>query len=526
MDQKSKIAKAAGIMSIATLISRVLGYMRDMIFAFYFGATGVSDTFFAAFRIPNLLRELFAEGSMSAAFIPVLTEYRQKKGEEEANRLVKITFTFILVVVGLVCVFGIFFSPAIVTVIAPGFLGSAEKFSLTVLLTRIMFPFLLFISLAALVMGALNTKKVFFIPALAPAMLNITLILSIILFESKSKQPITAAALGVLAGGFVQFVFQLPAFFKNRYRLGLDTAFGHPGIKRMSILLIPAMLALSVSQINIVVSNILASFLPSGSITYLFYSMRLIQFPIGIFGVAMGTAVLPALSEHAVKGDLDLLREDFSFALRLLFFISIPAMAGLIALREPIVNLLFQRGQFDYSATRGTAEALLFYSIGIWSVVGVRVVTAAFYSMQDTRTPVKIAIVGVLSNIFFSLILMGPMKHSGLALANALASGINFLLLFYMLRKKLKRIDAKRIVKSFAKIAAASLIMGLAGWRILSGDLWTRGGNTGEKTLLFAGTVFVCGSIYVMANLLFGNEEMRYMYEMIKKRYFSRRTGI
>lgn len=525
MDQKGKIAKAAGVMSAATFISRVLGYIRDMIFAFYFGATGVSDTFFAAFRIPNLLRELFAEGSMSAAFIPVLTEYRQKQGEGEASRLVKITFTFILVVVGLVCVLGVLFSPAIVTVIAPGFLGSAEKFSLTVLLTRIMFPFLLFISLAALVMGALNTKKVFFIPALAPAMLNITLIMSIILFESKSKQPITAAAIGVLAGGFVQFAFQLPSFFKNKYSLGFDADFGHPGIKKMSILLIPATLALSVSQINIVVSNILASFLPSGSITYLFYSMRLIQFPIGIFGVAMGTAVLPTLSEHAVKGNLDLLREDFSFALRLLFFISIPSMAGLIALREPIVNLLFQRGQFDYSATRGTAEALLFYSIGIWSVVGVRVVTAAFYSMQDTKTPVKVAVIGVLANLIISLSLMGPMKHSGLALANALASGINFLILFYMLRKKLKRIDAKKIIRSFAKISGASLIMGLVGWLILHGDLWTRGGNTGEKTLLLTGTAFVCASIYIMANFLFRNEEMGYMYETMKKRYRRKKTG-
>ena len=519
MDQKGKIAKAAGVMSAATFISRVLGFIRDMIFAFYFGATGVSDTFFAAFRIPNLLRELFAEGSMSAAFIPVLTEYRQKKGEGEASRLVKITFTFILMVVGLVCVLGVLFSPAIVTVIAPGFVGSAEKFSLTVLLTRIMFPFLLFISLAALVMGALNTKKVFFIPALAPAMLNVTLIMSIILFESRSKHPITAAAIGVLAGGFVQFAFQLPSFFKNKYSLGFDTGFGHPGIKKMSTLLIPATLALSVSQINIVVSNILASFLPSGSITYLFYSMRLIQFPIGIFGVAMGTAILPTLSEHAAKGNIDLLREDFSFALRLLFFISIPAMAGLIALREPIVNLLFQRGQFDYSATRGTAEALLFYSIGIWSIVGVRVVTAAFYSMQDTKTPVKVAVIGVLANLIFSLSLMGPMKHSGLALANALASGINFMILFYMLRKKLKRIDAKRIMRSFAKISAASLIMGLAGWLILHGDLWTRGGNTGVKTVLLGGAAFVCVSIYITTNFLLRNEEIRYMYETMKKRY-------
>jgi putative peptidoglycan lipid II flippase len=519
LDEKRHIARAAGLMSIATFISRVLGYVRDMIFALYFGATGISDTFFAAFRIPNLLRELFAEGSMSSALIPVLTEYRQKQGEEEAHRLVKITFTFIIIAVVPFCLMGIIFSPAIVTVIAPGFLSSPEKFSLTVLLTRIMFPFLLFISLAALIMGALNTKKVFFIPALAPAMLNITLILSIVFFESRARQPITVAAIGVMAGGFVQFAFQLPSFFKNRYKLGFDTTFSHPGLKKMSILLIPATLALSVSQINIVVSNILASFLPSGSITYLFYSMRLIQFPIGIFGVAMGMAVLPTLSEHAVKRDFDKLREDFSFALRLLFFISVPAMAGLIALREPIVNLLFQRGQFDYTATKGTAEALLFYSIGIWSIVGVRIVTATFYSMQDTRTPVKVAVAGMVSNLILSLILMGPLKHSGLALANTLASGINFTLLFFFLRRKLKRVDTRRILHSFVKIIFSSSVMGVVGGMLLHGKVWQIHGNTLNKIFYLSGTVTICVGIYLFLSYLLKSEEVSYVIEMVKQKF-------
>jgi putative peptidoglycan lipid II flippase len=519
IDEKRHIAKAAGLMSIATFISRILGYVRDMIFALYFGATGISDTFFAAFRIPNLLREIFAEGSMSSAFIPVLTEYRQKHGEEEALRLVKITFTFIIIVVGLICLIGIIFSPAIVTVIAPGFLSSPEKFSLTVLLTRIMFPFLLFISLAALIMGALNTKKVFFIPALAPALLNITLILSIVFFESRVRQPITIAAIGVIAGGFVQFAFQLPSFFKNRYKLGFDTTFSHPGLKRMSTLLIPATLALSVSQINIVVSNILASFLPSGSITYLFYSMRLIQFPIGIFGVAMGMAVLPTLSEHAVKGDFDKLREDFSFALRLLFFITVPAMAGLIALREPIVNLLFQRGKFDYVATVGTAQALLFYSMGIWAVVGVRVITASFYSMQDTKTPVKVAVVAITANIILSIILMRPLKHSGLALANALASGVNFALLFFFLRRKLKRIDAKRIFHSFIKIIFCSSVMGLVGGMFLHGKAWQVHGNTLNKTFYLSGTIALCIVVYIFLSYLLKSEEVSYIIENVKHKF-------
>jgi len=506
-------------MSLATFISRILGFVRDMIFAVYFGAGGMSDTFFAAFRIPNLLRELFAEGSMSSAFIPVLTEYRRKHGEEEARRLVKVTFSFIIVVVGLICLAGVFFSPAIVTAIAPGFLASPAKFSLTVLLTRIMFPFLLFISLAALVMGALNTKRIFFIPALAPAMLNVTMIISIVFFESRAEKPIVVAAIGVLIGGFVQFAFQLPAFFKNGYSLGVDPHFRHPGLKRMSLLLIPATFGLAVNQINIIVSNVLASYLPEGSITYLYYSMRLIQFPIGIFGVAMGMAVLPSLSEHAVRGDYQKLREDFSFALRLLFFISVPSMVGLIALREPIVNLLFQRGHFDYAATRGTAEALLFYSLGIWSIVGVRVITTTFYSMQDTRTPVKIAVVGMLSNLLFSIILMGPLKHSGLALANALASWINFSLLFYFLRKKLQRVDASRIIRSFLKIAVASTVMGISGRLLLQGGLWEKSGHGLEKTLYFGATALFCVLIYAAASHVLKSDEMGYLAETVRSRF-------
>lgn len=509
-------------MSAATFISRILGYVKDMILAVYFGATGLSDTFFAAFRIPNLLRELFAEGSMSSAFIPVLTECRQKQGEEEARRLVAITFTFILIVVGSVCILGIVFAPGIVSVIAPGFQESPGKFTLTVFLTRIMFPFLLFISLASLAMGALNTKRVFFIPALAPAMLNISIIVTIVLFASAVTQPIVAVAIGVTAGGIAQFVFQLPSFFRNGYRLGFDPGFSHPGLKRMSILLIPATLALAVNQVNIIVSNILASFLPDGSITYLYYAMRMVQFPIGIFGVAMGVAALPSLSEHAVKKDFERLREDFSFALRLLFFISVPAMAGLIALREPIVNLLFQRGHFDYAATKGTSEALLFYSVGIWSIVGVRVVTSTFYSMQDTKTPVRIAIVGVITNLILSLMLMNPLKHSGLALANSLASGVNFSLLFLALRKRLTRVDARRILKSFVKICAASSVMGVSGWALLRDEMWALSGRPIEKTIYLSGTIVLCLSVYLVISFLLRSDEMNYLYERIKNRIHRR----
>lgn len=518
MSRKDRIARAAGAMSVATLISRVLGYVKDMILARYFGATGLSDTFFVAFRIPNLLRELFAEGSMSSAFIPVLTEYNTKEGFQEAKRLARITFTFLFMLVGLICVIGIIFTPQIITIIAPGFLKDPQKFNQTVILTRIMFPFLLFISLASVTMGALNTRKVFFVPALAPAMLNITIILVIIAFASRFDEPILVVAAGVTFGGLIQFLFQLPSFFKSGYDLRPDFYFRHPGLKRISLLVMPATMGMAVSQINIFISTILASYLPQGSITYLYYSMRLVQFPIGIFGVAMGMAVLPMLSEHAAMGDKDRMREDISFSMRLLFFITIPAMTGLIAFRQPIVNLLFQRGVFDYIATKGTAEALFFYSLGIWAIVGVRVMTASFYAFHDTKTPVKVAVVAMTVNIIFSIILMRFMKHSGLAFANSIASIVNLTLLSLLLRKRLGRIDGKRITRSILKSSIASIIMAIAGSTAIRSEIWRIEGMTAIKSFYLGGTILLCLMIYILASFILKSEEFQYIFRTVMKR--------
>ncbi len=529
MSAKGRIARAAGLMSIATFISRILGYVKDMILARYFGATGMADVFFVAFRIPNLLRELFAEGSMSSAFIPVVTEYQTKHGRAEANRLVSTTFIFILIFVGIICALGIIFAPAIVSAIAPGFLKEPEKFSNTVLLTRIMFPFLLFISLAALTMGALNTRGVFFIPALAPAMLNIAIIVCVLTLSMQFTDPIVAVAIGVTAGGLVQFLIQVPSFFRQGYTLGSrvkgqGSRGWHPGLKRIGLLIIPSTAGLAVAQINIFISTILASYLAEGSITYLYYSMRLIQFPIGIFGVAMGMAVLPALSEHSVKGEMEKVKEDFSFALRLLFFITVPAMIGLIALNVPIVSTLFQRGKFEYAATIGTSDALMFYSLGIWAIVGVRVIAATFYSMQDTKTPVKVAAAAMIINVIFSLLLMKPMKHNGLAFANAIASGCNFVLLFYFLRKRLGGIGTKRILNSFTKTFIASAIMGLAGWFIARNEIWsisevwTMSGYGLKKAVYLGSAIIICGGIYMFLSYLLKSEELGYIIKRVKEK--------
>lgn len=518
MSEKGRIARAAGAMSVATFISRVLGFARDMLMAFYFGATGLSDAFFVSFRIPNLLRELFAEGAMSSAVIPVLSGY-QKDDPKEARRLVSIALGFMLVVVGAICALGMFFTPAIVTVIAPGFLSDPEKFGITVTMTRVMFPFLFFISAASVLQAALNTKRVFFIPALAPAFLNIAIIVTVIFCSSWFGQPIIAAAIGVAVGGLLQGAIQAPAFIREGYTLRPSTAFSHPGFKRILRLVMPVTIGMAVAQINVVVSNILASYLPGGSVTYLFYSMRLIQFPIGIFGVAMGMAVLPSLSEHAHEGRMDELRSDFSFALRLLFFICVPAMVGLMVLRLPIVSTLFHRGRFDLASTIATSDALLYYSIGIWAIVGVRVLASTFYSLSDTRTPVKCAVVALTVNVALSVLLMGPMKHSGLALANALSSTVNFAMLFVLLRRKIQRVDATRILRSGARVLAASMIMALVGALFLKSGVWSTAASTAPKAGLLACALTACVVSYFVACKALRCEELEFMLALIKRRY-------
>ena len=510
-------------MSVATFISRVLGFIRDMILARFFGATGTSDIFFVAFRIPNLLRELFAEGSMSSAFVPVLTEYQTKKGDKDANDLVRATFLFLLLVVGVLCVLGIVFAPAIVKVIAMGWDPGSEKFASAVLLTRIMFPFLLFISLASIVMGALNTRGVFFIPALAPAVLNIVTIVCIVALAGQFTNPVIAAAIGIALGGLVQFLFQVPAFFSRGFSFSdgaepRSYSGFHPGLKRIGLLLLPMTAVLAANQINIFISTILASYLADGSISYLYYSMRLIQFPVGIFGVAMGMAVLPTLSEHAARKEFGVLKDDFSFALRLLFFITVPAMVGLVALRLPIVSALFQHGEFTFAATVSTADSLMYYSLGIWAMVGVRILNSTFYSMQDTGTPFRIMVCGVAVNILCSVALMGPLRYNGLAFANSIAATFNFVLLFYFLRRKLGGVGTRRILVSFFKIVVAAAIMGICGWYATQGSIWASGGHILQKGVLLSAAIIGCISIYLLAGHLLRIEEMGYLVTKIKER--------
>lgn len=514
---KGKIVRAAGAISLATTFSRILGYIKDMILAKYFGATGVSDVFFVAFRIPNLLRELFAEGSISSAVVPVLKETQVNKGQEETKKIVKSLFTFIVVVVGTITLLGIILSPLIVKLIAPGFTGNPEKYNLAVLLTRVMFPFLLFISLAALTMGTLNTSNIFFIPALAPCFLNIAIIILVVGFSSFFFNPVLSVAVGVTLGGLLQWLVQAPQFYKSGFSFGFTTF--HPALKKIIILVIPATVAIAVSQINIFVSTIIASFLPDGSVTYLYYSMRLIQLPIGMFGVAVGMAVLPTLAQHVAEGNKTQLTKDFTFSLKFLFFLTIPSTVGLIILKEPIVNTLFQRGAFDSTATINTAQALLFYSLGILGTVGSRIITVTFYSLQDTKTPVLCAIAGMFINISFSIILINTMKHNGLALAYSVAATVQFLMLSIFLKKRIWNLSFSSMLPSLFKSFLASIIsVGVAKWLCeLNPSLWLHSEKMLIKFLWLGTSIIVAVLLYFSICYLLKHEEFSYILKKIRR---------
>ena len=426
MTENQRIAKAASTIGTGTLLSRILGFLRDMVIAQFFGAGMAADAFFVAFRIPNLWRRLVGEGSLTISFIPVYTEYLTQRSEEETREVTHIAFTIAGVVLLVLTLLGIFFSPILIRIIAPGFIKIPEKFQLTVTLNQIIFPYLFFMGLFALCMGILNSLRHFFAPAIAPIFLNISIIaFRPPLLSPFFEKPVMALAVGVLAGGVIQFLFQIPFLMKRGITFRFNFNFRHPAIKRIGSLMVPGLIGTAVYQLNVFIDTIFASFLPSGSVSYLFFADRLMEFPLGIFAIAIGMASLPSLSALASQGRMEELKETLSFTFRLVSFISIPAMVGLISLKTPIVHLLFQRGHFDYTATIMTAKALLCYSVGLWAIAGARTIVPAFYSLQDTWTPLKIALICLVANVVLNSILIFPLKHAGLALATSLSSILN-----------------------------------------------------------------------------------------------------
>lgn len=502
----------------ATFSSRILGFIRDMILARLFGATTSADAFFVAYRVPNLLRELFAEGSMSAAFIPVFTEYHTRRTKREAWELASAMFTTLLTIVTLIMLLGIVTAPALVWLLAPGFHDDPSKLALTTLLTQMMFPYLVFISLAALAMGILNSLRAFAAPALSPVFFNIFIIACAVFVSPSLAEPIYGVAIGVVAGGAAQFAMQLPGLKTRGMLMGFRFQPGHVGVKRVGQLLLPSLLGLSVTQVNITISTVLASFFAGGP-TYLFYGMRLIQFPLGIFGVALATAILPTLSAQASRGALDELRGTLAFGLRMILFIMLPAMIGLILLRTPIVHLFFEHGTFTAADTRGTALAVLCYAVGLWAFAGVRIIVAAFYSMQDTRTPAFTAVGAVLANLVLSLLFMDSLRHAGLALATAVAGMLNLTILVAVLNRRLGGVDWTSIGLSAGRVVIALIPVGIACFWVAELDVWARQGEWTVKAIMLLVAIGVSTTGYVGAHAAMRSEELITLWSIVKGKF-------
>ncbi len=513
---RKNISGDAGVIAFFTLLSRILGLVRDMVMATIFGSGMAADAFFVALRIPNLLRRLFAEGSLTIAFIPVFTEYLTLKSKEDAFDLARIVFTILSLILAIITVMGLLFAPLIVKIQAFGFGSSGIKYDLTVLLTRLTFPYIFFIGIVAFFMGVLNSLRHFAAPAAAPILLNVGIIGAACFISPHCDEPIVGVAMGVILGGVLQVALQIPWVYGEGLRLFPKWQPFHPAVKRIGILMLPAVFGSAVYQFNQFIGTLLASFLKEGSVSWLYYADRLVQFPLGIFAIAIATAALPTLSADAARKDHAQFQKTLGHGLCLVFFIALPAMAGLLILGKPIVELLFERGAFNAESSAMTTDALVCYAVGLWAFSGMRVLIAAFYALQDTKTPVKVAIISLGVNVIASLVLMGPMKHAGLALALSVASAVQFGLLAFFLWKKGLFIHAATILKSISKSVAATLVMGSLVFCCRTQWFYTTATQPlREKILSLSTLVFMGIVVYFLMARVLGCREIKAVFAML-----------
>jgi len=453
------IIKSAGIIGIATFCSRLLGFLRDLVIARLFGVYVYAQAFVIAFRIPNLFRDLVGEGATNAAFVPVFSEYAVKHSKEEFWELANVVLNLLLVIVSAITILGIIFSPFIVRLIAPGFVADPEKLATTIKLNRIIFPYIILVSLAAYAMGILNTLRHFSVPAFAPCLLNISIIVFALLFGEGIK----GLATGVLVGGFLQLAIQVPVLYKKGFRLRLFKRFRHPAAKTIGLLMVPRMFSSCLYQLNNFVDSIFGSLgfiVGEGGVAVLYFAYRLIQFPLGIFSASLSQAILPIFSTQALEDSRAKLSETLSFSLRMLFFVMLPASVGFMVLSRPIIATLFEGGRFDAYSTQLTANALFFYSIGLCAYGATKILQSCFFALKDTVTPAKVSFLALIINIVLNTVLMFPLKLNGLALATSLSGIISFLVLFFILKAKLGFLKTGILAGSFRRILLSSICMG------------------------------------------------------------------
>jgi putative peptidoglycan lipid II flippase len=554
------VARSAGIVSVAVMFSRVLGLIRETLFAKYFGAGFLYDAFIVGFRIPNLLRDLFAEGALSAAFVKVFTDYQIKNSEREAWRLASMIFNGLAVVLGAICIIGIFLSPVFVKLITYNYTGDpnhyypAEKAALATLLMQIMFPFILLVALAALAMGVLNTKGRFGIPASASTAFNVFSIIfglglafwlsggswerssdKFVIPDVFAQWAIVGMAIGTLVGGAAQFLIQLPSLLKVGFRFSTALSFRDPGVKRVMRLMGPAIIGTGAIQVKVLVDTIVASGIDGGA-SWLSYAFRLMQFPIGVFGVAIGTAAIPTLSRLASEDNIEKFRSTLSDAIKLVFLLAIPSACGLVVLGQPIISLIYQRGEFDAFDTDMTAWALAAYSIGLAGYAAIKVLSPAFYALDDARTPMYISLASILVHVPSSFGLMQLLSrvgvsperpngfgHAGVALATSIVATVNFAALVYFMKRRINRLNGRDIFQSLVKILIASALMSIVAY----GSFYLLAGYFAEKgfavRLIEALVpIVLAGITFIGTAKLLRIEELEKMYRALSRKLRTR----
>ena len=520
--------KSAGIVSVAVMSSRVLGLVREQVFAALFGAGENMDAFVAAFRAPNLLRDLFAEGALSTAFVTTFSKKIAVEGDPSAWRLANKVATLTLVFMSIVSLLGIVLAPELMNqVLARGFRAYPGKAELTIHLTQIMFPFILMVSLAALVMGMLNAKNVFGMPAMASTFFNIGSIAGGVIlgrwFDPKyGTRALAGLAIGTLVGGFLQFAVQLPSLFKVGYRFRPDFHWRDEGVRTVLRLMGPAVIAASAVQVNVMVNGMFASYLVNGSVSWLNYAFRLMQLPIGVFGVAIGTVTLPVISRSAALGNTVELRRNLARAVRLAFVLTAPAAIGLMFFAEPLISLLFQRRKFDYFAMIQTAAALRFYAIGLVAYSGIKVLAPAFYAVDKRNAPMMVSFFSMGTNLALNAFLTFYLgfQHRGLALSTGLVASINFLILYILMARHLKGLESAQLIALIGKLAIAGAPLAAICWgsqHFLMPDLHHLA--VGYKLPVICGTIALGSALFFGACSLLRIDEVTDVNKIVQRRF-------
>jgi putative peptidoglycan lipid II flippase len=515
------ITKGVRAFTVGTAISRVFGLLRESVFAYLYGAGRSTDAFVAAFRIPNLLRDLFAETALSAAFVPILTAQKQKSKEQQ-NLLASNVFNILLIVVGVIVAAGILLAPYLVKIIAFGFGDIPNKQALTAGLAAIMFPFLLFVALAAWAMGYLNTEGEFFFPSVAPAFFNIISIviplLSYAYLVRNGTDPIYAMAYGVLIGGLLQFLIQIPVLFRKGFHYKFYINFKDPNLHKILVLFVPVALGLAASRINFAVDTFLISFLQERSMTWINYAFRIMHLPLGLFGIAVGTVALPTISKYVVEKKFDEAKTTLFDSLHLVFFLTVTTSIIIAFLSQPIARLIYERGRFTPFDTYATTQALILYIIGVPFIAGIRNAAAVFYAYRDAKTPMYASFVAVGLHVAISLGLMRVIGFRAFPLATTIASFVNFTILLHRLPEKIGKFELSPLVDYFTRLVLAAIAGGFAGTiinRLLTSIVGTD--FLAQVLSLGLGGLAACALCYIACLLLGVTEARDYIKRLVKR---------